>query len=145
MLQTQVNNSLWDMLPRELKQNIVSYDKYQTNWKIRFSTDVLPCIDQGWKIVCLTKLGPCVSCYWSLEVNHLEWKTKQFVSCSDCYKTNTEAYVYTLCNFKQFAASYTGNSADSAIMRMLTNVPEWYKYKKTHMINSRYKMDILKK
>jgi hypothetical protein len=128
MQQTRPVNSLWDMMPIELKDNILTYDKYQINWKTRFTNDVIPCINQEWQLVCLTEGSPCRICYLELIISPLQWKLEQFISCDNCSKPNTEVYEYTLCNFKQFTELYTRHCEYSAMIRMCPNVQEWSKY-----------------
>ena len=42
---------------------IEEFAGFKEQWKHRFSTDVLPKIDQGWVEVAIDQLGPCSNCY----------------------------------------------------------------------------------
>ena len=64
------NSSLWDLIPMELKQTILKFDGFQTNWRRRFENDVLPDIkkryDGGkWVYQEILSYGntACANCY----------------------------------------------------------------------------------
>lgn len=70
---------------------IAEFAGTKENWKLRFTIDVLPCIEKGYKFVAIFDGEPCLNCYaYSDGIN------------SFCYNDDINTSEYTLMSFDEY-------------------------------------------
>lgn len=139
--------SYFDLLSIDLQKKIIAMNTYKTNWKTRFSNDVLPLIDQGWRLVPLLENGlTCPGCYID-DVNRNEYDPRWW--CEEC---NHLTCKWELCQFSDYVNNMPlylreGMEIESSLARMCKNLDEFKTLQSTratyHIVSFRYKYEVL--